>query len=155
MKSSKIIAFNDQYDVHLNHIYLCADLLGVQRHVHVEEDFGIVQEEITPTDKDSDITGESVVDSDRGLVMTMSIIAVIVLLVILYRVEQALTRKQPEESPRPNRPTDFVELNVINDRNNADHIRLNVNDVKNNTNTKFAEDDNTNDNIRGAHWPSG
>ena len=122
VKSTNIIAFNDQCEVHLNHIYLCVDLLGVQRHVHVEEDFNIIQEEITPSDYDNDISGESVVDSARGLVMTMSVVAVIVLLVILYRGKQAMARKQSEESARSNQPTDFVELNVINDPNNADHI---------------------------------
>ena len=56
VKSTNIIAFNDQCDVPLNHIYLCVDLLGVQRHVHVEEDFKLIKEEITPSDYDSDIT---------------------------------------------------------------------------------------------------
>ena len=62
---------------------ICIDLFIKQR--NVEEDFQINQEEKTPTDVDNDtpLSGEIVVDSKKGLILTVSMIAGIVLLGIL------------------------------------------------------------------------
>ena len=129
VKSTDVLVFIDQTDSLQTQMYICIDMFIKQR--NVEEDFQINQEEKSPTDDDGDeddddditLSGEIVVDSERGLILTVSLIAFIVLLGILYRVKSAKAKKQIEQSARLYQPpSDFVELNVISDLNINDHM---------------------------------
>ena len=130
VKSTDVLVFIDQTDSLQTQMYICIDMFIKQR--NVEEDFQINQEEKTPTDDDGDedddeddtnLSEEIVVDSERGLILTVSLIAFIVLLGILYRVKNAKAKKQIEQSARSYQPpSDFVELNVISDLNINDHM---------------------------------
>ena len=64
---------------------------------------------------DDGVSDKIVVDSERGLIVTFSVVMVILLLVILHRVKKANTKRQPRESARSNQqyPSDDIELNVL------------------------------------------
>ena len=100
VKSTGTMVFYDQFDRQHDTIYLCIDLF-VEQMRHEEHNHSI-KDETAPIDYDSGKYGEITVDSDRGFILTVSMIAIIVLLVILYRVKKALKRKQIEESNRAN-----------------------------------------------------
>ena len=142
VKSTDILLFIDQIDTLQPQMYICIDMFIKQR--NVEEDFQINQVEKTLTDDDdgddddddTTLSGEIVIDSERGLILTVSMISVILLLVILYRVKNAKARKQIEESATSYQPpSDFVELNVISYLNTLDRMSLNDIDVE--INAKF------------------
>ena len=112
VKSTDNIVFIDQYDRQENQCFVCIDLFIEL--THVEEDSQIIREGKPASEDDKEMSVEVVVDSTRGLIVTVTLIAVILLLVILYKVKSAMTRKQFEESDnRSNHTPDFVELNVI------------------------------------------
>ena len=124
LKSTNDVVFIDQFDRDGDQFYLCLDLfIELKR---VKEDFQITQEGTPSSDDDKDMSREIVADPERGLIVTGSLIAVILLLVILYKVKHVMAKKQFEESSRSNQPpSDFVELNVIRNINTTDHMRLN------------------------------
>ena len=144
VKSTDTFVFMDQLDYKQGKFYLCIDLFIEFK--RVEEDSQIIREGKPSSDDDKDITTETDDDSERGLIAIVSLPAVILLLVILYKVKNAMTKKQLEESTRSNHsPSDFVELNVINNLSTAtaDHMRMNDKDDENHTNrcSSIGQDD--------------
>ena len=87
-------------------MYLCIDQFIDES--QVKEDSPNIPDEISPGDNDSDLSGEITDASERGLILAGALIAVILLLVILYKVKKAAVRKHPVESASLNRSSDFV-----------------------------------------------
>ena len=100
VKSADIFVHIGQYDILRTKtkmlMYLCIDLFIDES--QVKEDPPNIPEEISPDDNDSDLSGEITVASERGLILAGTLIAVILLLVILYKVKKAAVRKQTEDS---------------------------------------------------------
>ena len=126
VKSADIFLHIGQYDIFRTKtkmlMYLCIDLFIDES--QVKEDPPNIPEEISPGDNDSDLSGEITVASERGLILAGTLTAVILLLVILYKVKKAAVRKQPDESASLNRSSDFVELNVISNLSTEDQVSL-------------------------------
>ena len=113
------IVFRDQFDRQENQFFVCIDIFI--KPTPVKEEPQIIRVEKS-SDGDKDMSGETDGDSQReidGLIVIATLIAVVLLLVILYKVKNAIARKQSEVSTtRSNRPPpEFVELSIINNQN--------------------------------------
>ena len=137
VKAMDIIAFVDQYDLYKDNIYICIDRFIAKK--HAEEEFDITQEVKTTADKNSGVSEEVVIDSERVLILTVSVIVVIILLVIRYRVKHAKAEKRSEESVESNNAPGDIELNVIHNLNTTDNLSLNATEYENNRNKLFAQ----------------
>ena len=143
VNSTDIIAPLDQYDLYQDQIYLCIDLFIENK--NAEEVFDINQEVKSAADSNSGVSEGLVIDSERGLILTVSVIAVILLLVIRYRVKHAKAEKRSEEPVESSNAPGGIELNVINNLNTSDIIKLNVTEFENNRNKEVAKEDKPSD----------
>ena len=143
VNSTDIIAPLDQYDLYQDQIYLCIDLFIENK--NAEEVFDINQDVKSAADSNIGVAEGLVIDSERGLILTVSVIAVILLLVIRYRVKHAKAEKRSEEPVESNNAPGDIELNVINNLNTSDIIKLNVTEFENNRNKEVAKEDKPSD----------
>ena len=140
--STDVIAFLDQYDLYEDQRYLCIDLFIEQKNVNGY--FDINREVKAAADNDSAVSKE--IDAERGLILTVSVIAVILLLVILYRVKHAKTKKRSLRPVESNYAPEDIELNDVNNVNTSDNIKLNIAEFEKNRNNVFVQGNKTSDN---------
>ena len=116
--STDNIVFKDQFERQDDQFYLCVD--PFEKELHIEDDksdTGSIENGKTAIVYDNDVSDKIVVDSERGLIVTFSVVMVILLLVILLRVKtlKANRTRQPQESARSDQQyhSDDIELNVL------------------------------------------
>ena len=93
VKPADIYVNYGQYDIsppkippYISVIYLCIGMFIDES--QVKEDVLNIPKEGPPRDKGAALSEEITVNSERGLILTVTLIAVILLLVILYKVKQ-------------------------------------------------------------------
>ena len=136
VRSTDILIYIDQIDTLPNQLYLCVDHFIHPR--NIKEDLQIDREEKIQIDyagranDDADdnesFSGKIVADSERGLIVAVTLVALIILLAFLYTRKNTLKRRDNERSNMSDQtPTDFVELKVIingNSPNNSSRAEL-------------------------------
>ena len=116
VRSTDILMYIDQIDTLPNQLYLCVDLFIHPR--NIKEDLHINKEEKIQLDDAGRANDDADGDSERGFIVAVTLVALILLLFILYKRKNTLKRRQTEESNRSDQtPTDYVELKVINNGN--------------------------------------
>ena len=127
VQSTDVIVFSDQFESEDGQFYICVD--HFVKHQRVEDDKADnprVKQEKAPAENDVAVFDEEVVvDSERGLILALSAIAVILVLVILKRVRKAKAEQQIQEPASSDKqPSDDIELDVINNQQKDDHLWL-------------------------------
>ena len=112
VKSTDTIVFEDQYERQDDQFILCIDLF--QKEMLTGDDKADSDGK-APIVDDYGVSEKIVVDSERGLIVTFSVVMVILLLVILHRVKKANTKRQVRGSAGSNQqyPHEDIELNVL------------------------------------------
>ena len=118
VKSTDNIVYQDQYERQMEQFYLCIDPFEKELlNKDDKSDTDVIENGKTAIVYDNGVSDKLVVDSERGLIVTFSVVMVILFLVILLRVKKANTERQPQESAGSNQqyPSDDIELNVLSD----------------------------------------
>ena len=127
VKAGDHILFRDQYDKQQDLIYICIDLFVEQQ--NTENYTPTIKDIPEPVNDDNTLSKEIVVDSEKGLILIISIIAIILLLGILYRKKNAKERQRSEDSSMSNQTQDCLELNVIGIHNSEGNMELNGSEI--------------------------
>ena len=120
VNSTDISVARDQYDRQVDTFYVCIDPFVETMRVEDVDDRNAIESDKTPTDTKISMSEVKEVDYERGFILTVCIIGVIVLLAILYRARQPNVRQQFQESGISSQSQGSIELNVVSKPNTDD-----------------------------------
>ena len=120
IKATDKIVFKDQFEIQGDQAYLCIDHFLKQKTLEI----GFQNTQNDKATVVNDVTTEIVIDSERGLILTVSVIAIILILIIRYRMKNKRQQQETQESNTSDRqqPSDDIELDVIDNQNKDGHI---------------------------------
>ena len=115
VKPTDISVARDQYDRQVDTFYVCIDpfVETTRRNNEDVDDRNAIESDKTPNDTKTSMSDVKEIEYERGFILTVCIIWVIVLLAILYRARQPNVRQQFQESGISSQRQDSIELNVI------------------------------------------
>ena len=119
VKPADISVARDQYDRQVDTFYVCIDpfVETTRRNNEDVDDRNAIESDKTPNDTKTSMSEVKEIEYERGFILTVCIIWVIVLLAILYRARQPNVRQQFQESGISSQSQNSIELNVISKPN--------------------------------------